>query len=97
ATLDLKDAAAAINKHNEDLEAQAKPLRDKLAATPETDKSNREELQKQIKAKRQSQTHGLLMTDNAANVAAMHVLFQGDYKVPRDPVEAGIPSVFDPG
>ena len=39
---------------------------------------------------------GLLMTDSAENVAATHVLFQGDHKSPRDVVQAGFLSVFDP-
>jgi hypothetical protein len=36
------------------------------------------------------------MTDDAANVAATHVLFQGDHKELRDAVEPGFPSVFNP-
>src|SRR6185369_10862953 len=78
---------------------QAKPLREKLTATPETDKANRDELQKQIKAletKRKSLTHGLIMTDNGAAVPVTQVLFQGDYKSPRGAVEPGVLSVFDP-
>jgi hypothetical protein len=98
--LDLKNDAAAIAKKNEQLEAQAKPLRDKLAATPESSKSYREELQKQIQAieaKRKPLSHGLLMTDSGANVPVTNVLFQGDYQSPRAAVEPGILSVFDPG
>ncbi len=97
--LDLAVQQAAIRKHNEKLDAQEKPLREKLDTLPEADQSAREQLQRQIQAieqKRRSLTHGLLTTDNADNVAATHVLFQGDYKTPRDAVAPGFPSVFDP-
>lgn len=99
APLDLAADVEAINKHNERLEAETKPLRDKLAATSAADTAGRDALQKQInavEAQRRSVTHGLLMTDSAENVAAIHILFQGDHKSPRDAVEAGFPSVFDP-
>ncbi len=97
--IDLAADQAAINKCNEQLEAEAKPLREKLAALPATDKPARDGLQKQIAAiesKRRAVTHALLMTDNPANVPITHVLFQGDYKSPRDAVEPGFPSIFDP-
>jgi mono/diheme cytochrome c family protein len=97
--LDLAADEAAINEHNERLEEQAKPLREKLSALPEADKAGREQLQEQIKAieqQRRSFETGLLMTDNAGNVAATHVLFQGDHKSPRDVVDPGFLSVFDP-
>jgi hypothetical protein len=61
--------------------------------------SAREALQKKIDAiekERRSFTFGLLMTDSAENVATTHVLFQGDHKSPRNAVECGIFSVFDP-
>ena len=48
--LDLAEEQAAIKQHNEKLEAQAKPLREKMAALPEADKAGREELQQQIDA-----------------------------------------------
>ena len=98
--LDLAAEQAAINKHNEQLEEQAKPLREKLAATAERRSARaRNQLQQQIKEIEQQQrafAHGLLMTDNAENVAPTHVFFQGDHKSPRDAVEAGFLSVFDP-
>jgi hypothetical protein len=97
--LDLAEDQAAINKQNAPLEAKATPLRDKLAALTETSQAEREQLQKQIKAieqERRSFTQGLLMTDDVGKVAATHVLHQGDHKSPRDAVEAGFFSVFDP-
>jgi hypothetical protein len=97
--LDLAAEQSAIRKHNADLDEHVKPLRAKLAALPEADKSGRDALQKQIKeieAKRRTFAHGLLMTDSATNVAATHVLFQGDHKSPRAEVVPGILSVFDP-
>ena len=82
------------------LRKQAKPLREKLAATAGSGQSRRaKRCSKQIKAieaQRRPLTHGLLMTDSTKNIAATHVLFQGDHKSPRATVEAGFPSVFDP-
>jgi hypothetical protein len=97
--LDEAKTQAEIEQHNQEVEAAAKPLREKLAALAEGEKTAREELEKQIKAieaKRRSFDHGLVMTDDAANVAATHVFFQGDHKSPREAVEAGFFSVFDP-
>jgi hypothetical protein len=96
--LDLADDRAAITKHNDTLEEQAKPLREKLAGLAEGDKSGRAELEKQIaavEAQRRPFTLGLLMSDSAENVAATCVLYQGDHKSPRDSVEPGYLSVFD--
>jgi hypothetical protein len=97
--LDLADEQEAIRKHNSDVEVEAKSLRDKLAATPEPERAARDKLQEQIKAiesERKAFAHGLLMSDDAKNVAATHVLFQGNHKLQRDAVEAGFFSIFDP-
>jgi hypothetical protein len=97
--LDEAKTQAEIESHNKQVEEEAKPLREKLEALAEDEKAQREELEKQIKAieaKRRSFQHGLVMTDDAANVAATHVFFQGDHKSPRQTVEAGFFSVFDP-
>jgi hypothetical protein len=67
--------------------------------TLEANNAARGELQKQIDAIEQQKrnfAHGLLMTDSSENVAATRVLYQGDHKAPRDAVEAGFLSVFDP-
>jgi hypothetical protein len=97
--LDLAAEQGAIREHNERLDAEIKPLREKLDSLPEADETARNELKQQIEAaekQRRQLTHGLLMTDNIENVAATHVLFQGDHKSPREAVEAGFPSVFSP-
>jgi hypothetical protein len=97
--LDLAAEQTAINAHNQRLEEQAKPLRERLSALPEGDAPGREQLQQQIQTieqERRSFTHGLLMRDDAENVLATRVLFQGDHKSPRDAVEPGFLSVFDP-
>jgi len=97
--LDLAAEQAAINEHNQRIEEQAKPLREKLGALPEADQPGREQRQQQIQAIEQQRrlfTYGLLVKDNSENVAATHLLFQGDHKSPRDAVEAGFLSVFDP-
>jgi mono/diheme cytochrome c family protein len=97
--LDLADEQKAINEHNARLEADAKPLREKLNALPESAKAEREALQAQIKTiddERRPFTTGLLMTDATENIAATHVLFQGNHKSPRAAVDAGFPSVLTP-
>ncbi|MEX2307902.1 MAG: PSD1 and planctomycete cytochrome C domain-containing protein [Pirellulales bacterium] len=97
--LDLSADQEAIKQHNERLENGAKPLRKKLAALPEADQPGREQLQQQINAierQRRSFSHGLLMTDSVASVPATQILFQGEHKSPRDEVQPGFLSVFDP-
>lgn len=98
-SLDLAPDQAAIFSHNEALEQAAKPLREKLAAIPEANKSERrvfEKLIAAIEAMRRPYKLGLLMTDTDEKVPATYVLFQGDHKSPRAAVEPGILSVFDP-
>jgi hypothetical protein len=97
--LDLAAEQALIREQNDQLDAEIKPLREKLDSLPEADESARNELKQQMEAldgKRRRFGHGLLMTDNVENVAATHLLFQGDHKSPRDAVDAGFPSVFSP-
>ncbi|MCI0333440.1 MAG: PSD1 and planctomycete cytochrome C domain-containing protein [Planctomycetes bacterium] len=97
--LDLAEEQAAIREHNGRVEEQVKPLREELSKLPEADKAGRESLQEQIttiERQRRSFETGLLMTDNVDNVAATHVLFQGDHKSPRTAVDAGFLSVLDP-
>jgi mono/diheme cytochrome c family protein len=97
--LDLAAEQDAIREHNDRLDAQIKPLREKLDALSETDETARKKLEQQIKRiddERRSFTRGLLMTDNTEAIAATQLLFQGDHKSPRDAVDAGFFSVFDP-
>jgi hypothetical protein len=97
--LDLAAEQDAIRELNDRLDAQIKPLREKLDALPKDDESARKDLEQQIKSideQRRSFTRGILMTDNTENVAATHLLFQGDHKSPRDAVDAGLFSVLDP-
>jgi hypothetical protein len=97
--LDLADEQTKIKEHNEKIEAEAKPLRDKMEALPEAEKTGREELKQQIDAiegRRRAFRLGLLMTDSAENVTDTRMFFQGDHKSPRDVVQPGVLSVFDP-
>lgn len=97
--LDLAAEQASIREQNDQLDAEIKPLREKLDSLRQADESARNELKQQIEAidaKRRRFAHGLLMTDNIENVAATHLLFQGDHKSPREAVDAGFPSVFSP-
>jgi mono/diheme cytochrome c family protein len=97
--LDLESEQQAIREHNAPLDEQISSLRAELAKLPESDKVPREKIKRQIdamEAQRRSFTRGLLMTDNREGVPATHVLFQGDHKAPRQAVEPGFLSVFDP-
>jgi hypothetical protein len=97
--LDLAEEQAAIKGHNEKIDVEAKPLREKMEALPESEKAGREALKQQIDAiegRRRAFRLGLLMTDSAENVAETRVFFQGDHKSPRDVVQAGVLSMFDP-
>lgn len=56
-------------------------------------------LQKRIAGwnkKRRSFEHALLMSDSKDDVAATHVLYQGDYRSPREAVVPGVLSALDP-
>ncbi len=97
--LDFSEEQAAIKTHNETVEAEAKPLREKMASLPESDAAGREVLKRQMEAiegRRRAFRLGLLMTDGAEGVAETRLLFQGDHKSPRDVVQAGVLSMFDP-
>lgn len=99
APIDLAAEQSAIREHNERLDSQINSLREKLQATPESETTTRDKLQAAItliEEEKRPFTTGLLMTDNNASIAATHVLFQGDHKSPREAVNAGFPSVFDP-
>ncbi len=70
-----------------------------LAALEKEQKTRYDQLGEQIKtieAKRRSFTYGLLMTDADGKPAETKVLFQGNYKQPRDAVVAGFLSALDP-
>lgn len=97
--LNLAKERSAIEMHNDRIDSQAKVLRDKRDAIPESEQAERELLQREISAldrQRLPYTHGLMMSDNADNVDATHIFFQGDHKSPRDAVAPGFLTAFDP-
>ena len=97
--IDLAQEQAAINQHNEKIDAEIKPLKEQRDKLPEKDKEGRKNLLQQIdqlSKQRRKFTHALLMTVSAKSVAATHVLFQGGHKAPREEVVPGFPSLFDP-
>ncbi len=59
--------------------------------------SDLEDKKRELIEQRLEFTHGLLMRDNPSDVPVTFVLFQGDPKAPREPVNAGFPSVIAPG
>lgn len=50
----------------------------------------------ELKKAKRAFTLGLLMTDNKEKVPVTRILYQGDYKAERDPVEPGFISILDP-
>jgi hypothetical protein len=97
--LDLASDQAAIKATNARIEKEAKPVREKLESLAKSDETGRGRLAEQIQTierRRRPFVHGLLMTDNASSVGITHVLFQGDHKAPREGVEPGFLSIFDP-
>ena len=51
---------------------------------------------KEANDRRRKLTHGLVATDTKEDVAATHVLYQGDYRAEREVVAPGFLSVLDP-
>ncbi|HEY7116755.1 MAG TPA: PSD1 and planctomycete cytochrome C domain-containing protein [Tepidisphaeraceae bacterium] len=74
--------------------------KDALAALAPDAKARHKELGKQIedlKKQKRSFTHALLMTDNAdGKPPVTKILFQGDYRQERQPVQPGFISILDP-
>jgi hypothetical protein len=92
-TAELKAKIEALEKKLEpnDKETQA-------ALNPEQ-KQTSDLLVKEIeelKKRKRSFTLGLLATDNADKVPVTKILFQGDHKTEREPVEPGFISILDP-
>ncbi|HWN94984.1 MAG TPA: DUF1553 domain-containing protein, partial [Methylomirabilota bacterium] len=92
-TNNLKDKIAVVEKKVElkDKEVQA-------ALNPEQ-KKQYEALGKQLdelKKQKRAFTLGLLMADNPEKIPVTKVLFQGNHKDPRAPVEPGFISILDP-
>jgi hypothetical protein len=92
-TGDRKAKVEALEKKVQPSEKEA------LASAPKAAKSRADELASQIellnKERRAAQT-GLLMTDAEGAPPPTRIHFQGDYKQPRDAVEAGFISALDP-
>jgi len=97
--LDLADQQAEINGHNEQLDTEIKRLSEEREAIGESEQSTRDRMQQQIDElanERRALTHGLLMTDQTNDIAAIQILFQGDHRAPRATVEPGFLSIFNP-
>jgi hypothetical protein len=92
-TNDLKPRIEGIEKK---VEPSAKEVQ---AALIGDEKLRHEKLEKEIaelKKKRRDFTLGLLANDNVEKVRLTRILFQGDHRAERDPVEPGILSALDP-
>jgi hypothetical protein len=49
-----------------------------------------------LRTRLRTPTIGLVMTDDPKSIDAIHVLYQGDHRAPREQVEPGFPSVLFP-
>ncbi len=97
----LKDQRTAESKG--EVEAVKKKIEpsdpEVIAALQGEEKKRHDELGKEIaalKKQRRDFTLGWLMTDADGAVPVTHVLFQGNHKQPREPVEPGFISALDP-
>lgn len=50
----------------------------------------------ELKTQKRPYLRGLLMTDAREKIPATHILYQGDHKAPREPVDPGYLSILDP-
>jgi hypothetical protein len=92
-TDETKTRVAAVEKK---LEVKDK---DVLAALGKEQRKEYDDFGKEIAALRKKQmslTTGLLMTDSNEKAPMTRILFQGDYKQEREPVEPGFISALDP-
>ena len=65
----------------------------------EVERQQRDQLlerEKELAGLKRKPQSALLMTDTPGEIAPTHILFQGDHRAPREPVEAGFLSVLDP-
>jgi len=81
-------------------DADKKPSEEEVAKALTEDEQKRAALLKKRidswRKKRRDFEYGLVMSDGKEDVAATHVLYQGDYRSPREAVMAGVPSALDP-
>jgi Protein of unknown function (DUF1553)/Protein of unknown function (DUF1549) len=87
-------------KRAEELRRQVEPSDDEVKAACSDDETGRlQRFEEQIKTLREERLAfevGLLMTDQAEEIAETHILYQGDYRAPRDVVVPGFLSALDP-
>ena len=79
--------------------AKPRPLEELLTIATSEEREELESLQQQTKEQQQQRRAfdtALLMVDAADPIPSTFVLYQGDYKAPRDAVVPGVLSVFDP-
>lgn len=90
---DVAEKSAALRKQVEpsDEEVRAALQPSERERLDQIDSSLRE-----VEGRRRKFEIGLLMTDAAGEVPTTHVLAQGDYRDPREPVVPGFPSALDP-
>jgi hypothetical protein len=89
--IDLVDDQLAIEQQRAALQAEIESLEKSDSAEAEETKTKVAEL----KSRLPGFTYAVLMRDQA-EIAATHVLAQGDYRKPQQPVEPGFPVMWNP-
>jgi len=91
---------SAVQTKIDGIEKKIQPEDKEVKAALEGEEKDRHgELEKEIsviKKRKQNFTFGLLASDNPEKIPTTRVLFQGDYRSPRDSVEPGFISALDP-
>lgn len=97
--ISLADEQTYIDRHNEEIEAQVKSLRDEQTRLNEEDESRQHELQTQISdldSKKKQPRRAMVATDSGPSAPVTHVFYQGDFSSPREEVAPGFVSVLAP-
>ncbi len=97
--ISLADEQTEINRHNAELAQQAVPLLAEQVAVGKEDAPRCEELQaklNQIETQKRHPRRAMGATDVETGVPATYVFYQGDFSAPREEVEPGYLSIFNP-
>lgn len=92
---------AAIKQRLRDQQIAEEELTDEKLREA-ADESQREQLEKndrrieELESQKPDRRRALVMTDSGSAAPATFVLYQGDYRQPREEVSLGLPSLFDP-
>lgn len=100
--IDTVSELQRIEAHNAEIDeriAQLNSQKATILAASDDQTQAQEEFDasvRQLEQERRTVTHALLMMEKQQEIPETFVLFQGDYKSPRERVEPGVLSIFDP-